>query len=611
MNRSSEPSARLHRTLRCLALPLCISACSTEQPPADPDTTQPTRCGDYSALKNAYFGDLHTHTSYSLDAYTVATRADPAAAYAFAAKMEPVTIASGSPNGAGPTTTIDRKLDFLAVTDHSEFFQADYGCTVDSTSPYYGTTFCQALRNQGSLAQATAAGTVGAQVIRANPSQPALCKQAEYAAACQKEESKAWQEVQRAAKAANNPCTFTSFMAFEWTNSLNQLNLHRNVIFKSEAVTPLPLDYLSYPTTSELWTALDRQCTNRPECDALTIPHNSNASGGQMFVFSAAEVPQMQRYQTLTEIHQHKGNSECLSDTSDTGQVSACTFEVLPGSTTDTDRPGYVRSALESGLSYYATNKQNPLQLGLVGATDTHNSTPGHVKEEGWPGHLGITDDTAQLRVAQKSAGNMDNANRNFNPGAITGAWAEENTRESIFAAFKRREVFATSGPRIRPRFYGFSGQSDPCADASFPAQVVQAGGVPMGGTIKPQGTPRFVVSALKDQTDLAQVDIIKASVVGGQVQEKVYSIPLGGKTCVTWSDPAFNAAAPAFYYARVLEQPTWRWSHYDCQTLKAQSPNDWLTIAPGCDPQKTQAQGGLDYKIQERAWTSPVFSKL
>ena len=138
MNRSSSPSERLHRTLRCLALPLCVGACSTEPSPADPDTTQPTRCGDYSALKNAYFGDLHTHTSYSLDAYTVATRADPAAAYAFAAKMEPVTIASGSPNGAGPTATIDRKLDFLAVTDH---FMSRYGYPIVDTSPYRTDTF--------------------------------------------------------------------------------------------------------------------------------------------------------------------------------------------------------------------------------------------------------------------------------------------------------------------------------------------------------------------------------------------------------------------------------------------------------------------------------------
>lgn len=609
-----------------ILLPLLLLACNKEEEMEEPDPEKEVQadvqCSNRSALKSAYFGDLHTHTSYSLDAYTVANRSDPAAAYAFAAKGMPIAIAAGNANASGPfagstgpTATIDRKLDFLAVTDHSEWLQIDYGCTQNPDSPYYGTSYCATLRNQGSAAQAAEAGLAVAQAGRSNPSQPSICQGPVAGAQCAAQTARAWQATQQAAQAANNPCTFTSFIAYEWTNTLMGANLHRNVIFKDKNVPAQPFDYLNYPSTSQLWGVLSSQCTAERGCEALTIPHNSNASKGQMFVFSAADVANMERYQRLVEVHQHKGSSECLSDTADGGQMLACTFEVGPGVSADSDRPGYVRPALESGLSYYAQNKKNPLQLGFVAATDTHNSTPGHVKEDTWPGHLGTTDNTPLLRVA-KYTGNCDpnqtgcqeNANVNFNPAGITGVWAEQNTRESIWAALKRREVFGTSGPRIRPRFYAFSGTLDPCADSNFPSQVVQAGGVPMGGAL-PAGTtaPRFVVYALKDQTDLASVDIVKASISGGAVKEQVFSLTLPANACVTFNDPAFDKSAPAFYYARVLEKPTWRWSHYDCLALKQSNPGDWQKIAPGCASSDPKT-GGLDYMVQERAWTSPIW---
>lgn len=583
-----------------------------------------TVCPANNALKNAYFGDLHTHTSYSLDAYTVATRVDPAGAYAFASGTASVAIASGAANGqvAGPTVTMARPLDFVAITDHSEFFDVDYGCTADPQSPYYNSQYCVDLRNQGSAAQAVLTGLALARLALPDPGTPSVCQGTDLLggtpAQCAAEAASAWQREQQAAAAANNPCTFTSLVAYEWTATTGGNNLHRNVVFAGDSVPAAPLDYINYPSAHDLWAGLSQLCTSANGCEAVTIAHNSNLSGGQMFNVNDADVDYMVKYQTLVEIYQHKGNSECLSDPSDVGYDAQCSFETLPNTTDSADRPGYVRSGLESGLAYYAGHsgaaKKNPLQLGIVGATDNHNATPGYVEENTWKGHLGVTDDTPASRVAAttngcdpEDVGCGDNNNRGFSPGGITGVWAEQNTRDRIFAALRRREVFGTSGPRIKVRFYQYRGLQNPCADPGFPEQVIDSGGVPMGGTMASSGTgnPRFVVYALKDTTDLAEIAIFKASVIGGQVVEKLTTIPVsGGSACVTWTDDDYSASRPALYYARVLEQPTPRWSHYDCLELQQTNPTDWQTIAPGCAP-----GGELDVNIQERAWTSPIWN--
>lgn len=591
-------------------------AASREEPDVGAAAQAITACADQNPLKNAYFGDLHTHTSYSIDAYAIGNRSDPAAAYAFARGSSVVVAEGASPQG--PTTTIDRPLDFLAVTDHSEFYNVDYGCTVDTQSPYYNSAYCQSLRDQGSAAQGVALGDAMAQLLRPDPSLPAVCLGGDplggTPAQCASEAAAAWQRHIAATHDAYVPCSFTSLVAYEWTATTGGDNLHRNVIFQDENVPPAPLDYLSYPTAHDLWTGLSQQCTEASGCAAITIPHNSNASGGQMFTVDDADVDYMVKYQTLAEIFQHKGASECLSDPNDAVYDPQCSFELLPGSSGSGDKPGYVRSALERGIAYYASHvgsaKKNPLQLGIVAATDNHNSTPGNVKEGDpatntghWPGHLGNTDDTPLLRVQDDG----NNQNPDFNPGGITGVWAEQNTRDRIFAALARREVFGTSGPRIKVRFYQYRGTQDPCADANFPRQVVGSGGVPMGGTMNSTvvGTPKFVVYALKDQTDLAEIDIFKASVVNGSVVEQIQRFTVsGGSACVTWPDTGYSAGAPALYYARVLEQPTPRWSHYDCDAVKQSNPSDWQTIAPGCAP-----GGTLDVNIQERAWTSPIWN--
>jgi hypothetical protein len=558
-------------------------------------------CPDYNPLKNAYFGDMHSHTSYSLDAYNFGTRTDPVAAYAFATGAA-VNIAEGydasrgdvpGPNGVTISFT-GGKLDFLGITDHSEWLSDDYGCTVDTSSPFYRSPLCDA----------------NSSLISARPT-PLPCSGSTdgTATGCRQEQARAWQAEIAATTNANDPCTFTTFHAFEWTHvdgsAANLETLHKNVFFANENVPALPLDALNYPTAPDLWEGLAAQCLESQGCEALTIPHNSNQSVGQAFNFagySAMELGWMVKFQKLVEIHQHKANSECITDTADTGAVTSCDFEVDPAYARQQDRPGYVRPGLKVGIATQANNGFNPLQLGFVGATDNHNGTPGNVGESTWPGFVAAEDNTPEQRLQ------AERRNRR-NPGGITGVWAEENTRPSIWAALQRRETFATSGPRLAVRFYANPGLANPCGDASFPAQLVAAGAVPMGGTVTHQASAaHFVVYAMQDQTPLAAVDIVKASVVNGQVVERVHTIPLASPPyCVAWTDPEFVSSDLAFYYARVKEVPTWRWSHYDCLRLKQSNPANWQTLAPGCastDP----SNGGLDVMIQERAWASPIW---
>ena len=558
-------------------------------------------CPDYAPLKNAYFGDLHDHTSYSLDAYNFGTRTDPAESYAFATGAA-VDIGLGYdasrgevPGPTGVTIGFSGgRLDFGAVTDHSEWLATDYGCTVDSASPFYDASYCSRLRN-----------------LRNPPLAQRPCSGFKDLAGsdCLAEQTTAWGAESAAAESANDPCTFTTFHAYEWTFALSpqgdpqqdKQTLHKNVVFRNANVPAVPLDAADYPTSPTLWAALAAQCTAANGCEALTIPHNMNQSNGLAFAlngYTAPDLNRMMKFQRLAEIHQHKASSECLTDTADTGAVSACDFEVNPDYAFPGDNVGYARPGLESGITRFATRGYDPLHFGFVGDTDNHDGTMGNVGEQTWPGFIGSQDNTPLRRLTRNPL--------KVNPGGITGVWAEENTRDAIWAALVRRETFATSGPKLRVRFYEYTG-ADPCADPGFPADVVGRGGVPMGGTMTYAGSPpSFVVYALQDETPLAAVDLVKASVVGGNAVESVHTVPVAAPPyCVTWTDPAFDPAVPAFYYARVREAPTWRWSHYDCERLKASNPGDWQTLVPRCAP---EAPASLDVTIQERAWTSPIW---
>ena len=260
----------------------------------------------------------------------------------------------------------------------------------------------------------------------------------------------------------------------------------------------------------------------------------------------------------------------------------------------DVAGPGYIRNGLARGLEI-SVYEDNPLEMGFVGSTDTHNATPGRTSEEQWPGHVGNSDDTTALRLTDVPR---------FNPGGMTGVWAPQNTRDEIFAALERRETFATTGPRMIVRFYSMDGiTSDEeaaayCADPLFPANLVADGATPMGSRGEASGSaPYLFVSALKDDVDLSDVDIVKLSLGDdGVAQVHIEPITLTDEqrasACLFWRDPSFSPG-PSLYYARVFQQPTWRWSHYDCEA----------------DPTSCAASDiPVDIEIKERAWTSPIF---
>ncbi|MEZ4296703.1 MAG: DUF3604 domain-containing protein [Polyangiaceae bacterium] len=581
----------------------------------DPDPGPPldagAACADKNPLKNVYFGDLHVHTSYSLDAYATGTRADPAAAYAFGRGAE-VTVGEGS-KSPGPTIKIDRPLDFMAVTDHSEFLGPIGVCTMDPHADGYDAPYCKAIRDTGSPRARVATYGSLFRLVPEDPSDPVLCNGTDARnERCRASARTLWSRLQEAADAAYERCKFTTFKAYEWSGQSGAANMHRNVIFSGSKVPKAPFDYIRYPSAVELWQALSRECKSSEGCDAITIPHNSNASTGQMW--DTAEDPRtrkfMKRYQVLVEFFQHKGNSECMPSQAlgDPG----CAFELLPGSAlavmlglpqigqNDEARiaQGYVRNGLARGLSFTAQKQPNPMQFGLIGSTDTHDASPGSVKESTWPGHTGGVDNTPEKRLESPSV----------NPGGVAAVWAEQNTRESIFAGMKRRETYATSGPRIITRFYAASGIANDdaakamCADPMFPKALIEGGATPMGGVLAAATAPYLFVHAMKDETLLDRIEIVKiTSDAAGKAAVSIETIGIpeesASRVCVTWQDRSFDPARPTLYYARVLERPTWRWSHYDCE----KAPD-----VEGC-----KAGGTLDVKVQERAWTSPIYLEL
>jgi Protein of unknown function (DUF3604) len=574
---------------------MLIASCGTEaepfvraEEPLAPASADAERaaaqCSTYRALKNVYFGDLHVHTSYSLDSFGFANRNDPTAAYAFARGLRDLPLASGE-GGAATATTLTPPLDFAAVTDHSEFLSLMALCG-------YGTKMtpsdCAALADQGSARQTMLVVTSLARLALADPPPLAICQSDPVA--CEMAERGAWQRNREITNAANEPCAFTALHGFEWTATTGAANLHRNVIFKSDVLPVQAPDYLSYPTPLALWQSLDATCKSADGCAALTIPHNSNLSQGQMWDTADDPVSRgyMTRYQKLVEIYQHKAASECVPGSALAD--ASCGFEYSP----DNDNAaGYVRAGLARGLELQRQTGSNPLAMGILASTDTHNGAPGYVGEQAWNGHGANQDDTAAERLEMPYYG----------PGGLTAVWAEENTRAAIYAALDRREVYATSGTRLRVRTYALNVPDDAtaktyCDDPSFPSKLVAAGAKPMGGTITTATAPYLFVSAMADQAPMASFDIIRLHAAGSTAQQSIKSETLSGSQrqafCKFWKDPAFVAGAPALYYARVLEAETPRWTARDC----AAAPT-----AAAC------TDSSIPKQLQERAWTSPIFT--
>src|SRR5262249_34583238 len=272
-----------------------------------------------------------------------------------------------------------------------------------------------------------------------------------------------WQEVRDAAEEAydrTSACRFTSFVAYEWSFTPGTMNLHRNVIFRNAVVPDLPVSSLDATSPEALWSQLHRVCLDAGTgCDVLAIPHNSNLSAGRMFrVESDVDRDAAARraaMEPLVEIIQHKGDSECLTglDTTD----EQCGFEKLsydrfggkyrPEMRFAPQHGSFVREALGTGLATAARIGANPFHVGFIGSTDTHTAAAGLVDEQGHPGHGGASG-------ALRHEGPVLPDDVEYNPGGLAVLWAEENSRDALFAAMRRRETYATSGPRMVVRVF-------------------------------------------------------------------------------------------------------------------------------------------------------------
>ncbi len=606
------------------------------------------RCSNYAPSGVPLFGDLHVHTSYSFDAAANATGATPADAHRYA-RGEAIPFfpigEDGKPMG---TAQIDRPLDFLAVTDHGEFLGERALCTtVDS--PMYGTQFCTDFRadqRQGMMMLATSITTeTPARIAAVCGADGALCP--EFAKG-------PWQDVQDAANTANDPCAFTSFVAYEYTGTPGTSNYHRNVIFRNDVVPASPVSYIDAPIDSKLWAGLEVACDEAAGCDYLTIPHNTNLSNGRMAPYMKLEnsvaakrayAETRLRREPIMEIFQHKGGSECINGLSSVfgapdelcnveavrrmgenktyvtrdlssgslklGQASEVTTECAPGETGSNGMLGagcvhptdFQRSALVVGLAEEQEIGLNPIKLGIIASTDTHSANPGGVQENGWQGAVtGESNSAARLQPGLLTSG-IDG-----NPGGLAGVWAKQNTRDDIFDAMLNREVFGTSGPRIAPRLFAGWEFAGSLCDANDRDAQGYAAGVPMGGDLPSLAAgdtqkPRFLAHANKDASggDLVALQLIKGWVsADGKLNTAVLpmaqSAAGASSLCSVYTDESFDAALSAYYYLRVLEAPSPRWHTYDCAKLPAEN-------RPA-----VCSNGDYPDTVQEMAWSSPIW---
>jgi len=599
--------------------------------------------------RHAYFGELHLHTTMSFDAWSFGTKITPDQAYRFG-RGETVMVPPEQVNiqeGLQATQPVPTKrawaLDFMAVTDHSENMGVINQVDDPSNPMIYNSPAAKKIRADPHSAFYLVAnakpGSQGAKAL--NP--PAAMRHA-------------WDVEVKAANDNYQPGKFTTFVAYEWSSMPGtKYNLHRNVIFNSNHA-PMPFTAADSLRPEDLWSYLEK--TRASGIDVIAIPHNGNVSGGLMYDWNDSDGrPISEEYaqrramnEPLTEIAQTKGQSDTLPELSPNDEFA--NFEIFDHLLTypnivSKPNGSYIRQAFGRGLVIQSKVGVNPYKYGVVGGSDIHNGLSVS-DESGWAGAISGLDPKTMLptgRSAQVALNqvrvpallDMDAVINNAKPtlqdnlvfgsAGVTGVWAEENNRNSIFAALKRKETFATTGTRIRVRMFAGWGYDAKMIKSGDWVAKAYAQGVPMGGDLaaKPAGAqaPRFILEAQKDPdgANLDRIQIIKVWLDHGGYKEKLFNAVLSGgrkadakgharpvgntvdlKTgaykntigaatfTTLWKDPEFNPSKPAVYYARVLEIPTPRWS-----TLLAVRAH--LPIPKGAPA-----------TIQERAWTSPVW---
>lgn len=583
------------------------------------------------------FGDTHLHTGLSFDAGIFGCRLGPADAYRFA-RGEEITASSGQ------KVKLSRPLDWLVVADHSD----NMGLITDLAAgkpellavPKGRRWYDMMQEGKGAdaaieMIMSFGAGTFPKEMVY-GPANPAY--------------KTAWQTEIDAAEKANDPGRFSAIIGFEWTSNNKANNLHRNVLFRgngAQASLVVPLVTFK-PWGSEdpedlwKWMATAEEKSGSP---LLTIAHNGNLSNGRMFPIvetfagkvDKAYCETRAKWEHLYEMTQTKGTGEAhpyLSPNDEFANFELWDKGNLDGSgakTKDMLEFEYARSALKNGLKLEEKFGTNPYKFGMIGSSDAHNALAA-LEEENFFGKTTPQEPSPErltktfVKHPKTGVTIMD---WEVSASGYAAVWATENTREAIFDAMQRREVYATTGPRMGVRLFGGFDFVPADANNRMPAAIGYSKGVPMGGdlTDAPAGkSPTFLVAALKDPigANLDRIQIIKGWMdAKGELHEQIYNVvwgdaakrPLGAdgkippvgdtvdvenatwsntigdpELITVWTDPAFDAKQKAFYYARVLEIPTPRWTAYDAKRF-------------GIKPLP-----GTAMKLQERAYTSPIW---
>jgi len=584
------------------------------------------------------FGDTHLHTTLSLDAGMVGCTVGPEDAYRFAKGEEIVSSTK-------QRVRLSRPLDFLVVSDHSDqmgfapdFLAGKPNILADPKGRRWYNMVQEGKADEAfnELLQDFGAGKFP-KALSYEPGNPAY--------------SSTWQRIIKAAEEANDPGRFTAFIGYEWTSMPTGHNLHRNVIFRDggaragQVVPYTTVKPLGSDNPRDLWKWMAAY-EKKTGGDVLAIAHNGNLSNGIMFPIIEPGLGReidleyceaRARFERLYEVTQTKGDSEAHPSLSPNDEFAD--FETWDKGALDLSEVKkkemlefeYARSALKNGLKMEAKLGVNPFKIGLIGSTDSHTGLSA-VEEDSFMGKTVSSEPSAgrwEHTFLKHPKTGLSIQYWETSAAGYAAVWATENTREAIFDAMERRETYATTGPRMAVRFFGGWDFVPEDANSRMPARVGYTKGVPMGGdlTKAPKGkSPTFLVAALKDPmgANLDRLQVIKGWLdAKGSLHEQVYNvvwgdadqrkmsadgkIPKVGSTVdlpnatwtntigdteliTVWKDPDFDPAQRAFYYSRVIEIPTPRWTAYDVKYYGSKMPQE------------------VPMTTQERAYTSPIW---
>lgn len=623
----SQKFIRMKLTLFSAAV-TCMVICSCNNGSTDKAATSDSLNGQLtdSAMdamapknpeRNCYFGSTHTHSTMSFDAYNFGSRTTPDQTYTF--------DAGGEIDYLGVHMQRRQGLDFTCLTDHSEYLGINQ-LLIDTTNPLSKSPVGMLVNAHNKDSSFMAYSIMGTSMVESKPIaylvDPKII-------------AKNWQYEIEVADRHNKPGKYTTIHSYEWTSAPGFANMHRNVFFRGDKLPTVIFSALDSDKPEDLWTWMEGQ--RKEGIDVFAISHNGNISNGLMYPMkdtygnplNMAYAERRNLNEPLTEMMQTKGTSETHPTLSP--QDEFADFELFvnllepSGKSVPSKIDGsYIRQAYGHGLEFLGTIGANPFKMGIVGGTDMHSGMNA-TEEYNYDGSHAEMDNTPTKRLNDPFG--VGTNVRVESAAAMSGVWAEENTRDALFDAIKRKEVFSTSGQLMKIRIFGGWNFDANSMKENDWVKKAYANGVPMGGDLPVMSgdakAPSFIVQAIKDPNsgNLDRIQVIKVSVKNGKYYEKIYNAvwagdrkldakgklpPVGNTVDVknasytntigaaelsgSWTDPDFVASEPACYYIRVLEIPVPRWSTYDAKALQVDIPK------------------GTPAFIQERAWSSAIW---